>query len=151
MVVRFAVALAGLLAAWPIAAGEMKPDEARRFVVGKLFSFHCFDGTSGAGRIFGDGSAAGIVRFGGSGPVRYMALPSGTLRVKGENVCASMKGMFVEPCFDLVRMDDHSFRGTVAGFNFAYCNFTRRGRAEMVRASASPVPPGSAVARSNRE
>ena len=64
MVGRIAVVLACLLAAMPVRADEiMKPDEARRFVVGKPFSFNCFDGTVGAGRISADGSVAGTVRF----------------------------------------------------------------------------------------
>jgi len=32
----------GLLAALPAAAGEMNADEARRFVIGKMFSYTCF-------------------------------------------------------------------------------------------------------------
>src|ERR1700674_2229229 len=100
MTMRIAVTLACLMAAflmvpWPVAAGELKPDEARRLVVGKLFSFNCFEGTTGAGRIFNDGSVAGIVRFQGSGPIRYVTLPPNTLRVKGEAVCAPVRGMAV--------------------------------------------------------
>lgn len=151
MLVRFAVVLAGALAALPVNATEMKADEARRFVVGKLFSFHCFEGSSGAGRIHADGSVAGVVRFKGTGPMRYIALPAGTLRVRGENVCASVRGMPLEPCFDLVRTDAHSFRGAVSGLNFAYCSFTRRAaRAEVVRTSA-PLPIGSAATTSKGE
>ena len=52
-----------LAAALPAVAGEMKPEEARRFVVGKVFSFNCFEGTSGAGRISDDGSVAGVIRL----------------------------------------------------------------------------------------
>ena len=39
----------GLLAAVPAMAGEMTADEARRFVVGKMFSYNCFEGTRGQG------------------------------------------------------------------------------------------------------
>jgi hypothetical protein len=39
----FAVAI--LSAAVPAVAGNMGADEARRFVVGNLFSFTCFEGT----------------------------------------------------------------------------------------------------------
>ena len=35
----------------PALGGMMNADEARRFVVGKVFAFTCFDGTRGAGRI----------------------------------------------------------------------------------------------------
>jgi hypothetical protein len=104
----------------------MSPEAARRFVAGKLFAFNCFDGSRGAGRIYGDGSIIGTIQFQGSGPVRSVWLPAGTLRVKGEAVCASLKGMPFEPCFNLTRTDDRSFRGSVSGMGFAYCDFTRR-------------------------
>jgi hypothetical protein len=104
----------------------MNAETARRFVAGKLFSFNCFDGSRGAGRIFGDGSVIGTVQFQGSGPVKSLWLPAGTLRVKGEAYCASLKGMPFEPCFNLNRMDDRSFRGSISGMGFAYCDFTRR-------------------------
>ena len=35
----------------PVLAQSMKAEEARRFVAGRLFSFNCFEGTKGAGRI----------------------------------------------------------------------------------------------------
>jgi hypothetical protein len=125
-----------LAAALPAVAGEMKPEEARRFVVGKLFSFNCFEGTTGAGRIFEDGSVAGVIRLQRAAPARYVTLPPGTLRIKGDAVCASLRGLPFEPCFDLVQTDAHSFRGSVAGMSFAYCQFTRRGgRAELVRST----------------
>jgi hypothetical protein len=123
-----------LAAALPAVAGEMKPEEARRFVVGKLFSFSCFEGTSGAGRISGDGSVAGVIRLQQATPARYVTLPPGTLHIKGDAVCASLRGLPFEPCFDLVQTDARSFRGSLAGMSFAYCQFTRRGgRAELVR------------------
>ena len=34
---------------------------------GKLFSYTCFDGTVGMGRIFADGSVVGTIRLGGRG------------------------------------------------------------------------------------
>ena len=42
--------LTGLLAALPAMAGEMSADEARRFVIGNMFSYTCFEGTRGQGR-----------------------------------------------------------------------------------------------------
>ena len=123
-----------LAAALPAVAGELKPEEARRFVVGKLFSFNCFEGTSGAGRISDDGSVAGVIRLERTAPARYVTLPPGTLRIKGDAVCASLRGLPFEPCFDVVQTDARSFRGSLAGMSFAYCQFTRRGgRAELVR------------------
>ena len=82
--VRGVALLLGLLAAVPAVAGEMSADEARRFVIGKLFTYTCFEGTRGQGRVHADGSVVGSIQFQGSGPVRYAALPAGTLRVKGE-------------------------------------------------------------------
>ena len=119
-------------------AEEMKPEEARRFVAGKLFSYTCFEGTNGAGRIYADGSVAGTIQIGGSGPVRYATLPPGTIRVSTESICASVRGVMFQPCFNVVKTDPMSFRGSVSGFGFAYCNFTRRNpRGHVVRAAAA--------------
>jgi hypothetical protein len=126
MIARFAIVALTLLVTGPALAEPMNPEAARRFVAGKLFAFNCFDGSRGAGRIYGDGSIIGTIQFQGSGPVRSVWLPAGTLRVKGEAVCASLKGMLFEPCFNLTRIDDRSFRGSVSGMGFAYCDFTRR-------------------------
>src|SRR5215475_2309162 len=125
MAVRLVILTTGFLAAGAAAAEPMNAEAARRFVVGKYFSYTCFDGTRGGGRINGDGSVAGTIQFRGTGPVRYAALPAGTLHVRGEVVCASVRGIPFEPCFNLNKTDAHSFRGSVAGFGFAYCNFTR--------------------------
>jgi hypothetical protein len=94
-------------------------------VLGKLFAFNCFEGTRGAGRIYSDGSVAGTVQFGGNGPIRYMVLPANTIRVQGESVCASVNGVPFQPCFNLDKTDQVSFRGSISGLGFAYCDFTR--------------------------
>ena len=135
MLARIGILLAGLVVAIPAAAQEMNAEQARRFVVGKVFAYNCFDGTKGAGRIFADGSVAGTIQMGGNGASRFMTLPTNTLRVRGERVCASLKGMPFEPCFNLTRTDANSFRGAISGFGFAYCDFVRRGRgrSEMIR------------------
>jgi len=147
MDVRIAIALMGLVASIPAAAGEMKPEEARRFVVGKLFAFNCFEGTTGAGRIYPDGSAAGTVQFRGSGPVRHVALPPGTIQVKTEAVCASVRGMPFEPCFNLNQKDNVSFRGSISGLSFAYCDFNRRSaRVTLAKATSRPLAIHSANA-----
>jgi hypothetical protein len=141
--VRAVALLVGLLAAVPAIAGEMSADEARRFVIGKMFSYTCFEGTRGQGRIHPDGSVVGSIQFQGQGPMRYAALPAGTLQVKGESVCASLRGLPIEPCFNLVRTDSNSFRGSVSGLGFAYCEFTRnQGRAHVVRNAHSEHPLG---------
>jgi len=124
MVTRLATVVLTLLAAGSACAESLTPDAARRFVAGKLFAFNCFDGSRGAGRIYGDGSVVGTIQFRGAGPARTVSLPAGTLRVRGEAVCASLQGMPFEPCFHLEKTDDRSFRGSWMGF--AYCDFTRR-------------------------
>src|ERR1700731_4982934 len=95
------VALLVLLAASPAMAQTMNAEAAKRFVTGKLFAFHGIDGSRGLGRIYVDGSVIGTVQFNGSGPMKSVWLPPGTLRVKGEAICASLKGLSFEPCFNL--------------------------------------------------
>ena len=132
--VRSVALLIGVLTAVPALAGEMSADEARRFVIGKMFSYTCFEGTRGQGRVHPDGSVVGSIQFRGEGQMRYAALPAGTLRVKGESVCASLRGLPIQPCFNLERTGESSFRGSVSGLSFAYCEFTRnQGRAHVIR------------------
>ena len=88
-----------LLASGPALAETLDAETARRFVVGRLFEFTCFDGSRGAGRVYDDGSVIGTIQFHGSGPVRLVWLPTGTLKVKGETVCASLNGSPIEQCF----------------------------------------------------
>lgn len=124
----------------PAMAGMMDADEARRFVAGKVFAFTCFDGTRGAGRILEDGGAAGAVQFSGTGPMRQMRLPGNTLQVRGQAVCASIKGMPFEPCFNLDKRDERNFRGSVSGMGFAYCDFRHQGGTQMLMARAVARP-----------
>jgi hypothetical protein len=150
MLKRMAVVVLGLMASAPAFSEELKPEEARKFIAGKLFAFNCFEGTRGAGRIYADGSVAGSIQMGGSGPVRNVRLPAGTLQVKPESVCASMKGLPFQPCFNLQKTDQASFRGSISGLGFAYCDFNRKsGRVDLatvtrsrasVRAAAAATP-----------
>jgi len=150
MVLRAAVALTGLLAVAPALAEPMNAETARRFVAGKLFAFTCFEGSTGTGRIFNDGSVAGVVRMGGNGNTRFMHLPPGTLFPKESRICSNVKGAFFNPCFDLNKTSDKSFRGAVSGFGFAYCDFTRRGGGrEMQQASVTSAVPDAATAITN--
>ena len=135
--------LMGLVAAFPAVAGEMSAEEARRFVIGKMFNYTCFEGTRGSGRIHPDGSVVGSIQFQGKGQVRYAHLPPNTLRVKGESVCASLRGMPIEPCFTLTRVDANTFRGAISGLGFAYCEFTRHhGRPVVARTAQREEPLG---------
>ncbi len=142
MLARFVLgALAAGAVIVPALAGQiLNGEEARKFVSGKVFAFTCFDGTRGAGRVLDDGGAAGAVQFSGSGPVRHMRLPGNTLQVRGEAVCASIKGIPFEPCFNLDKKDDRNFRGSVSGMGFAYCDFHHQGGAQMLMARAVARP-----------
>jgi hypothetical protein len=120
------VVLAAVLMASPVLAGEMSGEEARHFVTGKFFTYTCFEGTRGAGRVFSDGSVIGTIQIRGDGPVRRAFLPAGTLKVKDGSVCASLRGLPIEPCFTLTRNDNNSFRGAISGLSFAYCDFIHR-------------------------
>src|ERR1700692_3633078 len=154
MLARFVLgALTASAVMVPALAGQiMNGEEARKFVSGKVFAFTCFDGTRGAGRVLDDGGAMGAVQFSGSGPVRHMRLPGNTLQVRGQSVCASIKGLPFEPCFNLDKRDERNFRGSVSGMGFAYCDFRHQGAAPMMMGGAvggprllrRPQRPGSA-------
>jgi hypothetical protein len=141
MLARFVLgAIAAGAVIVPALAGQMNADEARRFVTGKVFVFTCFDGTRGAGRVLDDMGAAGAVQFSGSGPVRHVRLPGNTLQIHGESVCASIKGIPFEPCFNLDKKDERNFRGSVSGMGFAYCDFRHQGATQMLMARAVARP-----------
>jgi hypothetical protein len=137
MLARFVLgAVAAGAVIGPALAGQMNAEEARRFVSGKVFAFTCFDGTRGAGRVLDDMGATGAVQFSGAGPVRHLRLPGNTLQIRGQAVCASIKGIPFEPCFNLDKKDEVSFRGSVSGMGFAYCDFHHQGAAQMLMARA---------------
>jgi hypothetical protein len=139
MFVRVAVVCACLLAAASALAEELAPEQARAFVVGKLFSYTCFDGTAGVGRIFADGSVVGTIRPGGDAQVRFAALPAGTLKVNGSSMCAHLPGMLIDPCFRVQKLGYRSFRGSLVGLGFAYCDFHQRNaRTQLTGAERSP-------------
>lgn len=140
-----AVATAGpALIGSAVAGTALNAEETRKFVAGKVFAFTCFDGTRGAGRVFDDGGAAGAVQFSGSGPSRNMRLPGNTLQVRGQSICASIKGIPFEPCFNIEKNDERSFRGSVSGMGFAYCDFRHQGgRGQMLMARTLASQPRS--------
>ena len=138
---RVVAVLIGLLMAVPAMAGEqMNAKEARHFVIGKVFSYSCFEGTRGQGRVFSNGAVVGSVQFQGGGRVRYAALPAGTLRVEGEKVCAHLRGLPFQPCFNLEKTSGESFVGSISGLGFASCTFTRR-HARVAHSGASKDTP----------
>jgi hypothetical protein len=121
-------------------AEELGPDQARAFIVDKLFEYSCFDGTTGRGRIFPDGSVVGTIQVRDQSQVRFANLPPGTIRVDGTAICAHLAGLPITPCFKVQKIDYRSFRGSIAGLDFAYCDFYQRNpRSKLV--SNSPKPP----------
>jgi hypothetical protein len=134
MQVRQLLVLAALAVSLPAYAGEMRPEEAKAFVAGKVFAYSCFEGTTGAGRINADGSVVGTIRVRGTGPSHNVTLPTNTIRV-GSGICASVQGMPFQPCFDVVKIDNNRFRGSLSGFGFAYCDFVKRDSRQHVAQS----------------
>jgi hypothetical protein len=131
MLVRVAIACAfvfgtGILRAGWAAAEDLGPEQTRAFVVGKLFSYSCFEGTAGVGRVFSDGSVVGTIRIHGEGQTRFATLPAGTIRVDGPAICAHLSGLLITPCFRVQKIDSRSFRGSIAGLDLAYCDFYQR-------------------------
>ena len=59
MFIRAALVCTCVLWVSSAAAEELGPDQARAFIVGKLFEYSCFDGTTGRGRMLPDGSVVG--------------------------------------------------------------------------------------------
>jgi hypothetical protein len=117
MLARFVLgAVAAGVVVVPALAGQMNAEEARKFV------------------------AAGAVQFSGSGPIRRLRLPGNTLQIRGQAVCASLKGIPFEPCFNLDKKDEASFRGSVSGMGFAYCDFHHQGAAQMLMARSVARP-----------
>jgi hypothetical protein len=131
MLLRVAVVSACLLGAGIVGIGaaiaeDLAPEQARAFVVGKLFAYNCFEGTTGVGRIFADGSVVGTIKIRGQGETRFAALPAGTVRVEGTSMCAHLSGLPITPCFRVQKLDYRSFRGSLSGLGFAYCDFYQR-------------------------
>jgi hypothetical protein len=121
------------------ASGEsLTAKQARAFVAGKLFSYQCFDGTTGVGRINNDGSAAGTIRISGKDPTRHVRLPVNTLYEDGDQICATLKGLPFTPCFVLTKTSEFAFRGAVSGLGFMYCDFVRGGRPLVTKRTRGP-------------
>jgi hypothetical protein len=134
------------------AMGPLRPEEAKRFVSGKLFSYSCFDGTRGLGRIYADGSVIGTIQIPGK-EARFVAMPTGTIQVSSTSICTSLRGALFQPCFDVVQTSKVSFRGSVSGLGFAYCDFVEHNPRQNVskrvtRTSVTPqnVPAAEPIA-----
>jgi hypothetical protein len=142
------LASVGLVAALmsPARAGEMRPEDAKRFIADKLFTYTCFDGTHGVGRIHSDGSVIGTLQASG-GPTRFVTLPSGTIHLTSDSICASLPRALIQPCFNVVQTSPNSFRGSLRTFTFAYCDFVRRNaRYDLTRRETPAHPMESTIA-----
>jgi hypothetical protein len=133
------VSLGFLATNWAVAE-DLAPEQARAFVVGKLFSYNCFEGTAGMGRILPDGSVVGTIRIHGEGETRFATLPPGTIRVDGTSVCAHLSGLPITPCFRVQKIDYASFRGSVAGLDFAYCDFHQQNQRPHLVSGTARTP-----------
>ena len=140
MLLRVAVVVSAcVLGAAAVKAEELGPEQAKAFVVGKLFAYTCFDGTAGVGRIFADGSVIGTIRPGGRGEMRFANLPAGTIRIEGNSMCAHLSGLPIQPCFRVEKIDYRRFRGSISGLSFAYCDFAQHNaRAEIISRASEP-------------
>lgn len=155
-----AVATLAASAVAPVAfasAETLTAQDAQRFVMGQTFSYTCYEGTVGAGRIMPDGSVAGTIQMRGKGNTRYVTLPAGTIMVRGESVCAKLRGMAFQPCFELEKTSQVSFRGNLAGADRLWCEFKRggSGRTRLAersggRKNAAPVEQKTAEAETSR-
>jgi hypothetical protein len=144
LVVCASVLTAGLLGMGQGVAEELAPEQARAFVVGKLFAYTCFEGTSGMGRIYSDGSVVGTIKIRGQGQTRFAALPAGTIRVDSGSMCAHLAGMPFTPCFRVERLDYRTFRGSLSGLSFAYCDFYQRNpRGHLISSSSVEEAPAA--------
>jgi hypothetical protein len=141
MSVRWSLVCASVLTAGMLGLGqgvaeELGAEQARAFVVGKLFAYTCFEGTSGMGRIYSDGSVVGTIKIRGQGQTRFAALPAGTIRNDGGSMCAHLAGLPFTPCFRVEKIDYRSFRGSLSGLSFAYCDFYQRNpRSHLINSS----------------
>jgi len=127
MIMRMTILVASLLATASAIAEPMGPEVAQRFVTGKLFAFNCVDGTRGPWpdlyRWLGNGDDSGQrIRTGTN--VRVSA---GHAQGEGRGRMRHSQRPVFEPCFNLNRTGEQSFRGSLTGLGgFAYCDFVRR-------------------------
>ena len=111
--------------ALPALAAELEAAQARKFIVGRHWNFHCFEGTTGSGRVLADGSISGTYREHGDGPTRQQSYPPATFEVHAGLLCADgqrLLGVFT-PCFTINQKDDASFRGSIRWLPFLRCDF----------------------------
>jgi hypothetical protein len=109
----------------PALAAELESVQARKFIVGRHWSFHCFEGTTGSGRVLADGSISGVYREHGDGPIRQQSYPPATFEVRQGLLCADGQRLFgvFTPCFTINQRDRESFHGSIRWLPFLSCDF----------------------------
>lgn len=147
MRIGFLAIAAVIFAVTPARADEaLGAKAARAFVAGKLFSYQCFDGTTGVGRIHHNGAVAGTIRVYGKDPTRHIRLPVNTVYEDGDQICATIKGLPISPCFVITKTSATTFRGAVSGMGFMYCDFARGGRPIFAKKNRKSVPVSNSAA-----
>jgi hypothetical protein len=130
-----AVLLFVLTSALPAVAEELKPLQARRIIIGKLWSFGCSEGTRGFGRIFDNGAVKGTIQEPGRGPVSHK-LPPETVSMRPESICATVPvgSLNIRPCFAFSLTGSNTLRGRVSSplwmkvlWGDRFCDFVSRG------------------------
>lgn len=120
-----------LLSITQVRAGDLKPDEARRLIAGKWWSFRCSEGTTGFGRILANGSVSGEIKHPRSAAV-WHSLPSQTVVLRSDSICASVPfgSSTLYPCFSFNKIDARRLRGNVSSpwwmwalWGKRYCDF----------------------------
>lgn len=82
----------------------------------------------------------------GQGEARFAALPAGTIKVEGTSMCAHLSGLPITPCFRVQKLDYHSFRGSLSGLGFAYCDFYQRNPRTQLTTNPTEPPRATPVA-----
>ena len=150
MRVRVAVLCAHVLMALSAVAEELGPEQARAFVVGKSFAYSCFDGTAGMGRIMADGSVVGTITPGGRGETKLATLPPGTIKSDGTlcaPICTACQLSLASRCRK--NPITKAFAGSIAGLDFAYCDFYQRNPPTQLMSSLSK-PAATSIATSQK-
>jgi hypothetical protein len=115
MLKRAIVVVLALTCMTPALASDLSPVEARRVLVGRLWSFDCSEGTKGFGSIFANGSVRGTMQESGARPISHN-MPAGTVSMQSDSFCASVPvgPVTIRPCFTFSRIDSNKFRGRVS-------------------------------------
>lgn len=122
MVVRLALLCVFTLAATSALTQELRPREALAFMLGKLFTLTCSDGTMGEGRLLPDGSVVGKIRVGSQGEMRAGSLPAGTVRASETALCAYFQGLPFPPCLNVRKIDRRRFHASMSIMGFSSCD-----------------------------